>query len=53
MIKCERCGYANDRIKVPMICPECGAIAKPFKVVKKKQKDEHVEETVMLQELID
>lgn len=55
MIKCERCGYTNDKVNVPMICPKCGNVAKPYIVVKKKKKEENViaEETVMLEKLQD
>lgn len=55
MIKCERCGYTNDKVNVPMICPKCGDVAKPYTIVKKKKKEENViaEETVMLEKLQD
>lgn len=48
MVKCEICGYKNDKVKLPMICPQCGGIAKPYVVKERKSKKK--DETVVIKE---
>ncbi len=54
MIKCEKCGYTNDNVMVPMICPDCGNIAKPY-VMKEIEIEENViaEEEITLEKFED
>ncbi|MFZ7132250.1 MAG: hypothetical protein ACOWWR_07825 [Eubacteriales bacterium] len=54
MIKCERCGYTNEKVSVPMVCPKCGNIAKPYIIKEKKKKDNAISiEEVVLEKLED
>lgn len=52
MVKCANCDYTNEIVNVPMICPKCGHIAKPFvKKMKKTKENATVIETVELKKL--
>lgn len=54
MVKCKNCGFENEKMIGPVICPVCGHIATPHTKKKtQKEKGEQVKEPVELIKLID
>ena len=52
MVKCKNCKKEIEQLFVPIICPECGHIMKPYTRKKKKtENNEEVIEEVEMKEL--